>query len=45
MTDAELDKESKTWTTYCECGKTAKYENSDILKEAREIIKTLPKKK
>ena len=45
MTDAELDKESKTWTTYCECGKTAKYENSDILKEAREIIKTLPKNK
>lgn len=44
-TDASFDKESKTWTTYCECGKTAKYPNSDIVSEAKDIIKTLPKKR
>ena len=44
-TDATFDKESKTWTTYCECGKTAKYQNSDIMSEAKDIIKTLPKKR
>jgi len=44
-TDATFDKASKTWTTYCECGKTAKYQNSDIMSEAKDIIKTLPKKR
>lgn len=44
-TDARFDKESKTWTTYCECGKTVKYQNSDVMDEVKDIIKTLPKKR
>jgi hypothetical protein len=44
-TDAKFDKESKTWITYYECGKTARYENSEIVSETKGIIKTLPKKR
>ena len=44
-TDAELNTKTATWTTYCECGKTSKYDADIIDEEANEIVKTLPKKK
>jgi hypothetical protein len=45
QTDAQKDPENNEWTTYCDCGKTSKYESGDIEEEALEIAKTLPKKK
>ena len=45
LTDTQFDKESKTWTTYCECGDISKYSNSEVISEAKQIIKTLPKRK
>jgi transcription elongation factor Elf1 len=44
-TDANLDKTSNIWTTYCDCGKTNKHSNNDIMGEATELMKTMPKKK
>ena len=44
-TDAEFSPKTSTWTTYCECGKTSKHLDDDINEEAREIAKTMPKKK
>jgi hypothetical protein len=44
-TDATLNKNSKVWTTYCDCGKTGKHLNSDVVLEANKLMKTLPKPK
>ena len=44
-TDAKYNKESNTWVTYCDCGKRDEHNNSDILKEAGSLIRTIPKRR
>jgi len=44
-TDASLDAKTRTWKTYCECGKTSRHDADAIFNEVQELIKTIPAKR
>jgi hypothetical protein len=43
--DTVFDKNSSEWRGYCECGKVVAYDSSYAIAEAKEILKTLSKKR